>query len=173
MKTKAHGLRLVHAATLLRSACHAQKTRRAATSSNTASASLFALTTSITTEAMFVLATEHPVLASLSVLLLGWLVKSLHKGYTVRKTFHGQVRSIRHTRHYGTWLTLTQPGPPHSWLWGHLKVMGDMMDGSIPDLVHPHSKFDDGAIIMRKPDDSPKAAIHWPKSCNAARGPPI
>jgi hypothetical protein len=40
---------------------------------------------------MFVFATEHPVLAALAVLVAGWFVRFLQKGYIVRKTFHGQV----------------------------------------------------------------------------------
>jgi len=40
---------------------------------------------------MFSLAAEHPVLAALGLLLVGWFAAFLRRGYKVRKTFHGQV----------------------------------------------------------------------------------
>jgi hypothetical protein len=40
---------------------------------------------------MFSLAAEHPVLAALGVLFVGWVARFLWKGYQVRKTFHDQV----------------------------------------------------------------------------------
>lgn len=43
---------------------------------------------------MFVVAAEHPVLAALVVLFVGWFVRFLHKGYAVRKTFHNQVSKL-------------------------------------------------------------------------------
>jgi hypothetical protein len=43
---------------------------------------------------MFSLAAEHPVLAALGVLFVGWVARFLWKGYQVRKTFHGQVDTI-------------------------------------------------------------------------------
>jgi hypothetical protein len=41
---------------------------------------------------MFPLAAEHPVLAALGLLLVGWFATFLRKGYKIRKTFHDQVR---------------------------------------------------------------------------------
>jgi hypothetical protein len=52
-----------------------------------------------TADAMFVFATEHPVLAALAVLFTGWVVRFLQKGYTIRKTFHGQVCPIASMRY--------------------------------------------------------------------------
>jgi len=40
---------------------------------------------------MFAIAAEHPVLAALVVLLAGWIIRVVRKGYVVRKTFHNQV----------------------------------------------------------------------------------
>ena len=40
---------------------------------------------------MFAIAAEHPVLVALAVLIAGWVVRGVRKGYAVRKTFHGQV----------------------------------------------------------------------------------
>jgi hypothetical protein len=48
---------------------------------------------------MFWFATEHPVLAAVAVLLTGWVVRFLQKGYTVRKTFHGQVCLVTSMRY--------------------------------------------------------------------------
>jgi hypothetical protein len=52
----------------------------------------FSLRTLLVT--MFSLAAEHPVLAALGVLFVGWVARFLWKGYQVRKTFHGQVDTI-------------------------------------------------------------------------------
>ena len=43
---------------------------------------------------MFSLAAEHPVLAALGLLFVGWVATFLRKGYQVRKTFHDQVGTI-------------------------------------------------------------------------------
>ena len=43
---------------------------------------------------MFSLAAEHPVLAALGLLFVGWVAVFLRKGYQVRKTFHDQVGTI-------------------------------------------------------------------------------
>lgn len=40
---------------------------------------------------MFTVAAEHPVLVALAVLIAGWIVRFVRKGYAVRKTFHDQV----------------------------------------------------------------------------------
>ena len=40
---------------------------------------------------MFTVAAEHPVLVALAVLIAGWVVQFVRKGYAVRKTFHDQV----------------------------------------------------------------------------------
>jgi cytochrome P450 len=48
-----------------------------------------------------------------------------------------------------TVLIAQQPGPPHSWLWGHLKVMGEMMN-EIPYGAHPHCEFSDSAAWCEK-----------------------
>lgn len=40
---------------------------------------------------MFTVAAERPVLIALAVLIAGWVVRFVRKGYAVRKTFHDQV----------------------------------------------------------------------------------
>jgi hypothetical protein len=40
---------------------------------------------------MFTVAAEHPVLVALAVLIAGWIIRFVRKGYAVRKTFHDQV----------------------------------------------------------------------------------
>ena len=44
---------------------------------------------------MFAIAAEHPVLVALAVLIAGWVVRGVRKGYAVRKTFHGQVCCVK------------------------------------------------------------------------------
>lgn len=41
---------------------------------------------------MFSLAAEHPVLAALALLSVGWVATFLRRGYQVRRIFHDQVR---------------------------------------------------------------------------------
>ena len=44
---------------------------------------------------MFTVAAEHPVLVALAVLIAGWVVRFVRKGYAVRKTFHDQVCCVK------------------------------------------------------------------------------
>lgn len=44
---------------------------------------------------MFVLAAEHPVLAAALVIFATWVIRSVTRGYHIRKTFHDQVRYPR------------------------------------------------------------------------------
>ncbi|GAB7362455.1 hypothetical protein MBLNU230_g2777t1 [Neophaeotheca triangularis] len=61
------------------------------------------------------------VASALGLFVVATLVRSLAKGYNIRKKY----RNL--------------PGPPgHSWLWGHLKVMGEVATTQ-PYMSHPHS----------------------------------
>ncbi|OQO03660.1 hypothetical protein B0A48_10325 [Cryoendolithus antarcticus] len=65
--------------------------------------------------------TSHPVIAALLAIVVTLLGRFVQKGYKVRKAVHGA------------------PGPPHSWIWGHLLVMNELMtSGEVPIKVHPH-----------------------------------
>lgn len=63
--------------------------------------------------------TDRPIAAAVGVIFALLVVRFFVNGYRHRKLF----RSL--------------PGPPHSWLWGHLRVLGEVKD-SLPPRVHPH-----------------------------------
>lgn len=83
----------------------------------------------------------HPIAAAIYGLLLLWLGRFFARGYAVRRRFHNLVCKTHslhnaYSNRANSCHSTVKPGPPHSWIWGHLKVMGEIME-DLPPRLHP------------------------------------
>lgn len=89
---------------------------------------------------LFVTAIERPFFTLLWTSAIAFVVRVLYRGYQARKFYRNLVNPDPMTSFWARMLTSRKPGPPHSWLWGHLKVMGEMA-ALMPPNCHPQMYY--------------------------------
>lgn len=89
---------------------------------------------------LFVTAIERPFFTLLWTSAIAFVVRVLYRGYQQRKFYRNLVNPSPATDFEGGILTIRQPGPPHSWLWGHLQVMGEIA-ALMPPNCHPQAYY--------------------------------
>ena len=100
---------------------------------------------------------SHLFVAALCTVLIIVVGRFFARAYVLRRRFRNLVcLTAQVFQRKTTYHVRSKPGPPHSWLWGHLKVMGEAMQ-EVPARAHPHGKPSQDSSITDLTRHSPHA----------------